>query len=406
MSIVRITSASFCLAEEVVERLAERLGYEVWTDDRVIAETAAKCSLEERKIQRTLAGKVSAFNNFTHERARHLAALKLALSDLALREGLILWGTAGLLLPREISHVLAVCLIADLRFRSEQAGEEKGLAPKEAEKLLHKTDEPLKLFCDFLFKKSPWDAELYDILLPLNQTPVAEAVKLIAEHAESEVVRPSESSRRAVLNFRLAAEVEMALVKAGHHVLVSAAEGVVTLTINKYTLMLSRLEEELKEIARKVPGVQEVRTKVGPGFYQPDIYRRFDFEIPSRVLLVDDEKEFVQTLSERLLMREVGTAVVYDGEQALSFVEEDTPDVIVLDLKMPGIDGIEVLRRLKKEHPEIEVIILTGHGTEQDKQLCLELGAFAYLQKPVDIEKLSRTMQEAYQKIRERDQAK
>jgi DNA-binding response OmpR family regulator len=73
---------------------------------------------------------------------------------------------------------------------------------------------------------------------------------------------------------------------------------------------------------------------------------------------------------------------------------------MILDLKMPGIDGIEVLRRVKKTQPAIEVIILTGHGSEADKKVCMELGAFAYLQKPVDIDELSGTIKAAHEKIR------
>jgi len=68
-------------------------------------------------------------------------------------------------------------------------------------------------------------------------------------------------------------------------------------------------------------------------------------------------------------------------------------------LKMPGIDGIEVLRRMKREHPHVEVIILTGHGSEREEILARELGAFAYLKKPVDIDVLSQTMKEAYRKL-------
>ena len=75
---------------------------------------------------------------------------------------------------------------------------------------------------------------------------------------------------------------------------------------------------------------------------------------------------------------------------------------MVLDLKMPGIDGLEVLRQVKKSHPETEVIILTGHGSEKEEELAIELGAFAYLQKPIDIDKLSETMKNAYKKIREK----
>jgi DNA-binding response OmpR family regulator len=74
---------------------------------------------------------------------------------------------------------------------------------------------------------------------------------------------------------------------------------------------------------------------------------------------------------------------------------------MILDLKMPGIDGIEVLRRVKGEHPKVEVIILTGHGSEKDREVCMELGAFAYLHKPVDIDVLSQTLKAANDKIRE-----
>jgi DNA-binding response OmpR family regulator len=70
-----------------------------------------------------------------------------------------------------------------------------------------------------------------------------------------------------------------------------------------------------------------------------------------RVLLVDDEEEFVETLADRLQMRDLEASTAHNGEEALSVVKEDEPDVIVLDLKMPGIDGIEVLRRVKKAYP-------------------------------------------------------
>jgi len=86
-------------------------------------------------------------------------------------------------------------------------------------------------------------------------------------------------------------------------------------------------------------------------------------------------------------------------------VSEDEPEVMILDLKMPGIDGIEVLRRVKETRPEIEVIILTGHGSDADKETCMKLGAFAYLQKPVDIELLSETLKKANEKIRLRKES-
>jgi YesN/AraC family two-component response regulator len=101
-------------------------------------------------------------------------------------------------------------------------------------------------------------------------------------------------------------------------------------------------------------------------------------------------------------MRDVGSAVAYDGESALDMIKADEPEVMILDLKMPGIDGIEVLRKVKETRPEIEVIILTGHGSEEDHKTCMELGAFAYLQKPIDIDVLTETLKKANEKVQQR----
>lgn len=110
----------------------------------------------------------------------------------------------------------------------------------------------------------------------------------------------------------------------------------------------------------------------------------------------------MQTLSERLQARDLKSSIAYDGEQALELLQDEAPDVMVLDLMMPGIDGIEVLRRVKAEHPEVEVIILTGHGSDQEREQAEALGAFAYLQKPANIDELAKVMKEAYQKANRR----
>jgi DNA-binding response OmpR family regulator len=115
-----------------------------------------------------------------------------------------------------------------------------------------------------------------------------------------------------------------------------------------------------------------------------------------RVLLVDDEEEFVETLADRMKMRDLEASTAHNGEEALSVVEQEEPDVIVLDLKMPGIDGIEVLRRVKKAYPKVEVIILTGHGTKKDEEAARSLGAFDYVTKPVDLDKLVPRIKDAF----------
>jgi DNA-binding response OmpR family regulator len=115
-----------------------------------------------------------------------------------------------------------------------------------------------------------------------------------------------------------------------------------------------------------------------------------------KLLLVDDEQEFVETLAHRLKMRDLEAAVVLNGEEALSTVEQEEPDVVVLDLKMPGIDGIEVLRRVREAYPNVQVIILTGHGSEKDEEAARSLGAFDYLNKPADLDTLVGRIRNAF----------
>lgn len=117
-----------------------------------------------------------------------------------------------------------------------------------------------------------------------------------------------------------------------------------------------------------------------------------------RVLLVDDEEEFVETLADRLNMRDIEASTARNGEEALDAVKENEPDVMVLDLKMPGIDGIEVLRRARNAYPKVEVIILTGHGSEKDEGAARSLGAFDYIKKPVDLDKLVPRIQKAFKR--------
>ena len=115
-----------------------------------------------------------------------------------------------------------------------------------------------------------------------------------------------------------------------------------------------------------------------------------------KILLVDDEKEFVETLSERIRMRDHDSKVALNGEEALKHIDDDLPDVVVLDLKMPGIDGMEVLRRIRKAYPNVQVIMLTGHGSDKDEKEAKKLGAFEYLQKPVEIDTLMKKIKKAY----------
>lgn len=400
MSILSFFNGTFCGKEKIINEISQAHGLRTVSDLDLIQEAARLSQIPEKKISRAFMEKASVFNKFTHEKERSIAYLRLVLARTLSEKDFLVDGFTSILIPSPVTHVLRVCLIADTASRVARAAAEKKISEKEAAAQVHKDDEIAGAWCDSLFKiQDPWDPSLYDIIIPTDKMEPNDVVALVSDNLKSEVIKPTRSSQKAAKDFLLAAEVEVALVKEGHAVGVNARDGQVTLTIHNNVLLLGRLEEELKTIAGRVEGVETVETRIGKGFYQTDIYRKFDFQVPSKVLLVDDEREFVQTLSERLQMRDVGSAIAYDGESALSLVAEDEPDVMILDLKMPGIDGIEVLKQVKNSRPNIEVIILTGHGSESDRDICMNLGAFAYLQKPVDIDELSRLLKEANQKI-------
>ena len=117
-----------------------------------------------------------------------------------------------------------------------------------------------------------------------------------------------------------------------------------------------------------------------------------------KVLFVDDEMDFLETLMKRMKRRGVDVEGVESGEEALKVLEDKQVDVVVLDVKMPGMDGIETLREIKKRYPLIEVIMLTGHANVEVAIEGMELGAFDYLMKPMAIDELSFKLKDAYKK--------
>lgn len=117
-----------------------------------------------------------------------------------------------------------------------------------------------------------------------------------------------------------------------------------------------------------------------------------------KLLIIDDEVEFASTLSERLRIRGVDVTDAYSGTEGLAKFAEVVPDVVVLDLKMPDMDGVDVLVKIKQYDPTIEVIMLTGHGSEAAGVAAMEKGAFDYIMKPVDLSELFEKITAAYEK--------
>lgn len=114
------------------------------------------------------------------------------------------------------------------------------------------------------------------------------------------------------------------------------------------------------------------------------------------VLLVDDEEAFIGTLAKRLRLRRMQVSTALSGQEALQQLQESPVDIVVVDVKMPDMDGIEVTRKVKQSHPLIEVILLTGHANLEASAEGMEIGAFDYLLKPVSIDELVYKIEDAH----------
>ncbi|MBU0983643.1 MAG: response regulator [candidate division Zixibacteria bacterium] len=398
MAIITMFGGEYCHLEEVADAVAARLHHKP-TTAALIDQTSARYGIASDKLVRAMTGPAPLLGKFTRDRQMAVASLRVVLSELLGGENLLIAGHAGLLIPREILHSLRVCVIANFAYRVQIAMERGGLSQKDAEKAIHKDDKERLEWTTLLFDKSPYDETLYDIVIPMHDTSVSDAIDLVRKFAESDAVRTSERSMRAVKDFALSAAIQYALAEKGHDLEVHSESGLVYVVQNEYVSSVEQHRDKLAAIVKTVDGVKDVKFKVGPKYRVPASNPWANIDMPPRILLVDDEKEFVHTLSDRLQTRNLDSSVVYDGEQALEYVDREQPDVMVLDLMMPGIDGIEVLRRVKRDHPEVEVIILTGHGSDKEREAAMELGAFAYLNKPVGIDVLTQTMKEAYRRM-------
>jgi DNA-binding NtrC family response regulator len=125
------------------------------------------------------------------------------------------------------------------------------------------------------------------------------------------------------------------------------------------------------------------------------------FITPSYIMLVDDEEDFVEMLSLRLKENGENVVPAYSGEECLKTLENTEIDVIILDVKMPGMDGIQTLQEIKKRYPLIEVIMLTGHGTIEIAVQGMKMGAYDFLFKPADFDELTKKLNEARQRKRD-----
>jgi CheY-like chemotaxis protein len=505
MTAISVFNGLFCGAEAVVEEVLDITGYQLVTDQDIIADAAQMSGIDEGAVTKVLHGTKDRKAIGRFDQRRIISWLRLATAKrLAKGENLLFWGDVSLLPPLNIDNILRVCLISDMGERMRRAGK-AGHPKEEARGLIFADDRARgKWAVAVTDRNDPWATTLYDMILPVGSTGIKQSAYLMVEQLANAVVQDSASSRTRLNDFLLASRVETGLarngvaVKAaaekgtvtvcfdnhedtlraatrnllefvsgfegvanaelgvgrkynendlhelvpapglslqrladkhrheedddyyfeppvvldedsrlaetiqdellgkGQDISVSAKNGMVSLIVNDHKLLLECLARELCDLVGAFDGVKSVEMGVGREYHQIDRITRIRHEI-SRGFIAGDDRTFKRFLSPRLRLGATGgTFAMCDARAASPSLEDCEPEVVMLD--MPRLEDADAFRRFKEEHPGTKVLVLAGRDSEKDRETCLNLGAFAYFHKPVNMAALNDTIRAASQK--------
>jgi len=180
MSVITIFSGVFCGEQDVITDVIDSTGYRSITDRDILLRAEKASGVSRDKLRRAFSSKTSVFNKFTQEKECSIAYLRLIVAELLAEDNLAICGFSGLLIPRDINHVIRICLIAEMKYRIRQAVEKEGLSKKEAKKTIRLADGDQSAWTNTLFDQSdPWENSLYDIVIPMSKMDIAKAGALI-----------------------------------------------------------------------------------------------------------------------------------------------------------------------------------------------------------------------------------
>ncbi|MFP4475489.1 MAG: response regulator [Desulfatibacillaceae bacterium] len=394
MSAISIFAGAYCQAEKVASRVADELGYELVDDRTLLDEAGAVYGMDRAVLVRTLEGRASAFDRYTRERERCISFLRACAARRVARGNAVLLGLTAQLVPSGLADALKVCLLSRQDERVRRAKQAEDMREGEARQVVKRSDEAAFAWSETVSDENPWDPDLYDLVIRIDQQDAEQAIEQLVESIRDRR-KFSADMARAATDFVAGAEAEAALAAAGHTVEAVCEDGVLRLRTERHVPAPDMVLEDMRAAIAGVDGIRETRLECPDEAESVQAYHKIDFETPGKVLLVDDEQAFARELSDRLHARGIGAAVVYDGAQALNFFREDAPEIVVLDMDISDMDGEEVLRLIREQHPDVQVIVLSAHGADHGKRDCEELGCFEHLEKPVDVEALCDAMRRA-----------
>lgn len=265
MSIITISRGSYSYGKEVAEKVAGRLGFEC-IGREVLLEASEQFNVPEVKLLHAIKDAPSFLDRLSFGRERYIAYIQVALLRHLKKDNVVYHGFAGHFFVRGVSHVLKVRIIADIEDRVGIVMERDGISKKEALRFIKKVDEQRRKWTRHLYGFDPWDPHLYDMVLHIRKLTAGDAVDLICQAVKLDCFATTPESQRALEDLLLASEVRAVLINVKPDIEVSAKDGAVSVTTKTLALQDAGLVEEIKSIARTVPGVRDVKVEVSPAF--------------------------------------------------------------------------------------------------------------------------------------------
>ncbi len=274
-----IQGEKFTNTRNIIQWIESRTGWPVLTDSDLIRQAGSRFGLRTDQLERDLSRRNPVMKRTLFRQRKAAAYLKRTLAEMLRSEAGIIYGIAGHLIPPQMPHVLRVLVTAETTDRLHRASRDRHILEKRARRQIEKTDyQSFLRHRQFSGDDGVYSAS-YDAVVPTDVLDTEAAARLILDHLSKKAGVASETVERALNDFALAAEIQLALAEKGYDVDADAEDGRVQLTIDHNLFRFGKMSEKLKHLVIEMPDVTEVEIKVGANFYQTDIYRRSRFEM-------------------------------------------------------------------------------------------------------------------------------
>lgn len=288
MTQIAITCGIYASPYRVIDALSALYQCTVYEDPVLVEQTGQAYDLKTDLIFKSIQCRQIPFDNFTHDRKKCLAALKVQISQNILNGPCLFSGILSHLIPASVSGIYRIMSATPMQVRRQRAMNIDHLSSQAATNAIARSDHGEQRFAAQLNLDSLWDPARHNMALEWKKIDAAahdmtiEAVNQGLEKIRSDIASSTENADKIIhaLDFNISARVDAALAGLGHHLIIESDSGHVLVTLDRKVMNLARAQKEIMDLAREVPGVKSVKTKIGPNFYKGGIVRNLNLTAP------------------------------------------------------------------------------------------------------------------------------